>query len=146
SHATPSHRSSSRIVSTPPATLRAASVSSMRSSRVPSFASAKRRFATALNALPRWSEPVRHDVGIARGGGYERQHVPGGDPAPEHAGAAGPADEPLHRRRQLLLLGRSHAALETADEALVREVARRRLAQEPLEARPGVGVLRSGDG
>src|SRR5581483_9121832 len=40
----------------------------------------------------------------------------------------------------------SHAALETADEALVREVARRRLAQEPLEARPGVGVLRSGDG
>ena len=46
------------IASAPPSTLRAASVSSIRSRNRPPCSSAKRRFATALSALPRCSDPV----------------------------------------------------------------------------------------
>ena len=41
-----------------PATVRSASVSSMRSSMVPPCLLANRRFRSAVSALPRWSEPV----------------------------------------------------------------------------------------
>ena len=58
SHATPSQPRSSRIASSPPGTLRAGSVSSIRRTRTPPRASAKARLATALSALPRWSDPV----------------------------------------------------------------------------------------
>ena len=55
---TPSHARSARIASSPPSTLRAGSVSSIRSTTTPPWESAKRRFATAVSAFPRWSEPV----------------------------------------------------------------------------------------
>ena len=55
----PSHSRSATIASAPPSTLRAASVSSIRSRSDPPCSSAKRRFATALSALPRCSEPGR---------------------------------------------------------------------------------------
>ena len=55
---TPSHASSPRIASSPPATVREASVSSMRRTRTPPCSSANRRLATAVSALPTWSEPV----------------------------------------------------------------------------------------
>src|SRR5689334_1421820 len=58
SQRTPSHSRSAAIVRAPSSTFRAASVSSTRRSIVPPPSSAKRRFATALSALPRWSEPV----------------------------------------------------------------------------------------
>ncbi len=58
SKSTPSHARSSRIASSPPSTLRAGSVSSIRRTSTPSRPSAKRRFATAVSAFPRWSEPV----------------------------------------------------------------------------------------
>src|SRR5919201_5688475 len=54
SHSIPSHSRSRRIASSPPGTLRAGSVSSIRSRSQ----SAIRRAAAALSALPRWSEPV----------------------------------------------------------------------------------------
>ena len=52
--ATPSHSRSRRISSSPPGTLRAGSVSSIRSRKW----SPKLRLATALRAFPTWSEPV----------------------------------------------------------------------------------------
>ena len=58
SHAMPSHSRSAAIASAPPSTFRAASVSSIRSRKAPPCSSAKRRFATALSAPPRWSDPV----------------------------------------------------------------------------------------
>src|SRR5438046_10751981 len=54
SQVTPSHSRSLRIFSSPPGTLRAASVSSIRSRNQ----SPKSRLATALRALPTCSEPV----------------------------------------------------------------------------------------
>ena len=56
---TPSQARSSRIASSPPSTFRVGSVSSIRSTSTPPCASAKRRFATAVSAFPRWSEPGR---------------------------------------------------------------------------------------
>ena len=47
-----------RVASSPPSRRRAASVSSIRNVRVPPRASANRRFATAVSALPRCSDPV----------------------------------------------------------------------------------------
>ena len=54
SHSSPSHSRSRRSSSSPPATLRAGSVSSMRSSSQ----SPNARLATALSAFPTWSDPV----------------------------------------------------------------------------------------
>ena len=54
SQASPSHSRSRNSASSPPETLRAGSVSSIRSSDQPP----SERFATALSAFPTWSEPV----------------------------------------------------------------------------------------
>src|SRR5688500_7583982 len=58
SQPTPSHSSSLRISSSDPDTTRAGSVSSIRRTKAPPWSSAKRRFATAVSAPPRWSDPV----------------------------------------------------------------------------------------
>ena len=83
---TRSQERSSIIASSPPVTVRAGSVSSMRRMKTPPSSSANRRFATAVSAFPRCSEPVglganRTRTGTTpsrvRGTGRSRGRAPG---------------------------------------------------------------------
>src|SRR5262249_48012427 len=75
SNPTPSHVRSPSIASSPPGTVRAGSVSSIRSTSTPSCSSANRRFATAGSPVPTGSEPV--GVGGKRTGAVTPRNLRG---------------------------------------------------------------------
>jgi hypothetical protein len=90
------------------------------------------------------SEAVEDDLRVARRRRHEHQHVLGGDVTPELSRTLRPLDEPADRARELVLLERPLASLETAKELEVLRVARGDVPEEAGEALPRVGLVERG--
>src|SRR5712691_10293782 len=155
------------IASAPPSTLRAGSVSSIRRRKVPPCSSAKLRFATALRAPPRCSDPVGlgakrtrttfertlrdveaveddlREVGRRRD---EHQDVLRGDIGAKHAGSLRALHELLDGVPELALLRRALAGLETLDQGEVGCIQHRNLPKEAGEPLPRIELVGCGKG